>query len=997
MSLHRLAAVAWVVVVLGVTGCRTNTTGVATPMDGGGRGGGAGSNGGPDGGGGGPDRPANMDSDAAGPTTCQRDLPQKKTNGQACGCAEECSSGTCAQGVCCGTKCDGLCQSCNNPGSPGICGPVPAGQTPAVVSQCKTDDVASCGFDGKCDGAGACRKYPEGSICAAGSCNGSAVVGAKVCSGGACVVGQATACSPYGCDSANGRCFSSCTTGAQCDARECTGGSCGKKPLGAVCASASECSSDFCADGVCCNLACSGPCVSCNQVGSMGECNAVAAGNADPHGACKMEAKETCGTNGLCNGVGGCAKYGAGTECRAGTCSSGSETPIATCDGEGTCQNAMPIPCAPFQCGATTCRATCASNADCVAPNICTNGSCGKRPNGQACTTANDCASGFCVDGFCCNNTCVGTCVTCGLATARGRCSNVPAGTVDPRGVCRDLGAAMCGTNGRCNGNKGCESYANGAVCRGASCDAATDRFTQASTCQGGRCVPPTPTSCSPFQCRGSSCANSCASNADCIAPNTCVNGSCGKKPLGQVCSSGPECASNFCADGVCCESACTGSCFSCRLSGSAGRCVPVAAGAADPKNVCRDQTPASCGNDGTCNGLGACRKYAANTVCGAASCANGTARAASTCNGNGTCVAGTTTTCSPYVCNTAGSACFSSCQSNTSCAAPNQCVNGSCGKLPNGGSCTSGAECQSNTCVDGVCCNTACTGQCQSCTLTATRGTCTTVPAGTVDPNAVCVATASTSCGNDGKCAADGTCSKWSASTPCRSASCPAAGSTLTLAANCNGTGACPAPQTQSCGVYKCDGDANVCRSSCGTSADCSTGDCVGGSCGKKDLGGTCSSGTDCHSGNCVDGRCCSTASCGSCQTCGNAQGTCANIPAGQSDSNDNTCQADAPGGCGNTGACDGSGGCLKRGADTTCGSACVGDATRPKVCNGAGACVDGTSSPVTCGNFGCDTGEGTCHTSCNGNGQCSGSNVCLLGACAPPIVPPPDPDGGM
>ncbi|HEY0713491.1 MAG TPA: hypothetical protein VGF45_12510, partial [Polyangia bacterium] len=371
MPLNRLAVVVCVVLVgaAGVTGCRTNTSGVVTPMDGGR--GGSGGNSTSDGGG--VDRPTNMDAVDMAPAVCQRDLPQKKTNGQACACGEECSSGTCAQGVCCATKCDGVCQACNNPGSPGVCGPVPAGQAPAVASQCKTDDITTCGFDGKCDGAGACRKYPEGTMCAPGRCNGSAVVDAKICNAGACIVGPPTACSPYGCDSANGRCFSSCTTGAQCDNRECTGGSCGKKPLGAVCGNAGECASGFCADGVCCNLACSGPCVSCNQVGSMGECNAVAAGNADPHGGCKMEAKETCGTNGLCNGLGGCAKYGAGTECRAGTCTSGSEIPVATCDGEGTCQTPMPIPCAPFQCGTGACRATCNSNADCVAPNICTN------------------------------------------------------------------------------------------------------------------------------------------------------------------------------------------------------------------------------------------------------------------------------------------------------------------------------------------------------------------------------------------------------------------------------------------------------------------------------------------------------------------------------------------------------------------------------------------------------------------------------------------------
>src|SRR4051794_2508881 len=43
------------------------------------------------------------------------------------------------------------------------------------------------------------------------------------------------------------------------------------------------------------------------------------------------------------------------------------------------------------------------------------------------------------------------------------------------------------------------------------------------------------------------------------------------------------------------------------------------------------------------------------------------------------------------------------------------------------GETCTSADECDSGFCVDGVCCNTACDGQCQACD-TQTLGTCAVV-----------------------------------------------------------------------------------------------------------------------------------------------------------------------------------------------------------------------------------------------------------------------------
>jgi hypothetical protein len=49
-----------------------------------------------------------------------------------------------------------------------------------------------------------------------------------------------------------------------------------RAPQGADCATPSQCTTDFCADGVCCDTACTDPDQSCNQLGQVGVCAAVA-------------------------------------------------------------------------------------------------------------------------------------------------------------------------------------------------------------------------------------------------------------------------------------------------------------------------------------------------------------------------------------------------------------------------------------------------------------------------------------------------------------------------------------------------------------------------------------------------------------------------------------------------------------------------------------------------------------------------------------------------
>ena len=105
------------------------------------------------------------------------------------------------------------------------------------------------------------------------------------------------------------------------------------------------------------------------------------------------------------------------------------------------------------------------------------------------------------------------------------------------------------------------------------------------------------------------------------------------KKGLGLACACGIECGSGFCVDGVCCNLACSGACVSCNLAGKMGECAPVPLAAPDPHGVCKKEDPSTCGQDGTCNGLGGCGKFKTGIMCKPSACSGGELIPASICN----------------------------------------------------------------------------------------------------------------------------------------------------------------------------------------------------------------------------------------------------------------------------------------------------------------------------------------------------------------------------
>ena len=1001
---------------------------------------------------------------------------QKLQQGAACVRTEQCAAGVCVDGVCCGTACTGICRSCNA-GTPGTCGVLPAG----------TDPANECAGDTTCDGAGACLKA-AGAACAAASecqsnfcvdgvCCTSACNGAcQACSGagGTCVnatsgTDPASECGRYQC--AVGACATYCSGAGDCKSGSaCAGGKClAPAKAGDPCAVGTECQSGFCADRVCCNTACTGTCEACNG-GTLGTCSGVPSGT-DPDNECAGDT--------TCNGSGACLK-GAGVACAAGSecqsnfcvdgvcCTSACNGACQACTGVGgTCVDAAAgtdpaSECGNYQCAAGACATACTGTGAgvCKSGAVCSGGKCvvpGK--GGVACSDGTECQSGFCADGVCCNSACTGTCEECNGGTP-GACSAVPAGT-DPASEC--AGDTTCNGAGACLKAAGV-ACAAGSECQSSSCvdgvccTSACNGACQACTGAGGNCVGAAtgtdPASeCGNYFCAASGCATGCTRMGDCKPGFVCsAAGKC-IVPVqrGGACASGVDCQSGFCANEVCCNSACVGKCESCNLEGNGGTCTAYAAGT-DPELDCPGET---CGGQsscvpisgGTCTadvdcgdgqfcGSGTClAKYAFGARCDgvAGHCASGICADGVCCDSacTGTCVSCALAAspgsckaipassdpegeCGPAFCSGTSAACASACATSIDCKPGMACIQEACaGKLPTGQACRTADQCESDFCVDGVCCVDACNGTCSSCALPGSPGTCAPLHSG-IDPAGECgttwcdgAAACLDSCAEDAECkpgyACDGTACvpKKAAGTACaRGGECGTGACVDGVCCRdaCNGPcdscavpghlGICtpaPGPGTPACAPFACSGVTSGCPLQCATELECALGlACVAGQCVEPLApGAACERPGQCADvassgglGHCVDGVCCDSGCGGACESCNSAgaEGTCTPVPAG----------TDPDGVCGRY-TCDGQVGSCAGACDGQSGTGCKPDSRcdvltnscMPKLETGQGCglpgdcasgfCVDGVCCSGTCG--------GACE-SCNQQGF---AGICL------------------
>src|SRR5262249_53752098 len=128
--------------------------------------------------------------------------------------------------------------------------------------------------------------------------------------------------------------------------------------------------------------------------------------------------------------------------------------------------------------------------------------------------------------------------------------------------------------------------------------------------------------------------------------------------PNGRNCTAGTQCTTGFCADGVCCSTACTDQCASCSDPTSLGVCHIVTGAPHTNSTPSRADCAGTAPCKGSCNGsMKTCQFAGASTTCGnAASCTMGTMTPAGACNGAGTCTPGTPAPCMTAYC--AGSTC---------------------------------------------------------------------------------------------------------------------------------------------------------------------------------------------------------------------------------------------------------------------------------------------------------------------------------------------------
>jgi len=147
---------------------------------------------------------------------------------------------------------------------------------------------------------------------------------------------------------------------------------------------------------------------------------------------------------------------------------------------------------------------------------------------------------------------------------------------------------------------------------------------------------------------------------------------------------------------------------------------------------------------------------------------------------------------------------------------------------VPLGTPCTTSGTCPAASdgdkyCVDGVCCDSACAGQCQACNTANKVGTCVIITGPPVGTRTACpVSNANNPCSSK---VCDGTSATACTSfvgkeTTCGVASC--VDGVGTPGAVCVGDGGCEVVKPKSCGAFACV--SNACATSCTDDSDCST-----------------------------------------------------------------------------------------------------------------------------------------------------------------------------
>ena len=344
----------------------------------------------------------------------------------------------------------------------------------------------------------------------------------------------------------------------------------------------------------------------------------------------------------------------------------------------------------------------------CTAGKVCSSGYCidTAKGNGLACTQNSDCISSHCLQtqsGKLC--AAVASCSSCKVINIIGtECVNALDST-DPKSDCTSGNTCISGTcsatpkalGSACSINNDCTSLhcvqsQSGKICSSVS---------SCSTCQV-------------VNSAGTSCINATDSTdpkSDCTSGHACTSGACAAttKALGAECSINGDCTSGHCVQGQSakrCSSA--SSCPACQVINAAGTDCISASASTDPKDECSTGSILTCGNNGFCDGSGACAKYPVGTVCSNPICSNNSYTAQSTCNSSATCIVP-----SPIPCDDSNSCTTDNCNTSNgcthttiSCDDSNECTTDSCDTDSGCIHTNNTSSCSNNTgtCADGAC-----------------------------------------------------------------------------------------------------------------------------------------------------------------------------------------------------------------------------------------------------------------------------------------------------
>ncbi len=297
-------------------------------------------------------------------------------------------------------------------------------------------------------------------------------------------------------------------------------------------------------------------------------------------------------------------------------------------------------------------------------------------PTGTACGNGAECQSGHCVEDVCCESACTAECFACNAAATGqpdGACAPVAKGTVDD-GCTQEL-PSTCGQTGTCDGAGACELHPAGTQCGTNAPQCAGTIALESHACDGaGACLATPMQDCAPQTCNQGRCETTCVSPTDCVGDTYCDTeaGECRPRLSdGKPCAGNQQCDSGNCADGVCCDRACTGVCEACVKASTGlatGRCGSVKKGT-DPDDECEEED--ECGLTGSCDGQGSCQLREKDSPCGDGANCDADTRVAFSCDGFGACRSAEGS-CAPFAC--AAGECRTSCDTDKDCAADRIC-----------------------------------------------------------------------------------------------------------------------------------------------------------------------------------------------------------------------------------------------------------------------------------------------------------------------------------